>query len=480
MRILIFILFPFLVLAQSKPNVIFIYADDLGFGEIGRNNSEWYTPNIDSLAAKGIYFSRYYTPSLCTPSRASLLTGRHVHELGLQYSVLKTYEGRGLDASEKLLPEYFHDAGYYTGAIGKWHLGRAYPEQIPALRGFDYTYTHYGSQQYFDEETPEGFHAVIENGQKAFFTETGYGTESYGAKAVEFINSTKGDQPFFLYVPFLTPHTPIEAPADTTALAPTGGDWNAVMREKWAMVRIMDNEIGKIWQSVIDLGIENETIIIFTSDNGADLGTSPNDTYPTVDGDNGTYYGQKTQNYDGGTRVPMIWYDPGNMVGRRVCDSLTHVTDFIPTLIKGALGRPIEVENDTLLDGVNWYDYTTGDSIYPANRTVLIHMATPNHFAIAKHKFKLCGNCSYSFGSTSYPADLYSAELYYTDTSEVTNVYSSNLTLGAELVSAAADFESDIVPVETIVESEPPGWNDPPALGVPSVFWWSLYYYYRP
>ncbi len=230
-------------IASPQPNIVHIVADDLGWRDVGFNGAtDIWTPNLDTLARNGARFTQFYTQSMCTPTRAALMTGRYPFRYGLQTIVIPGPANYGLDTTEYLMPECLKDAGYSTAIIGKWHLGHADLKFWPKQRGFDYQYgAMIGELDYFTH-SDAGVLDWFRNNQPVM--EQGYTTQLIGADAVKFIRQQTQQKPFYLYLTFNAPHTPYQAPQDYISRfqhikEPT-------RRTYAAMISCLDDEIGKV------------------------------------------------------------------------------------------------------------------------------------------------------------------------------------------------------------------------------------------
>ena len=200
------------VIAQeaTKPNIIFILADDLGWADVGWHGSDIRTPHLDKLAERGAKLEQFYVLPVCSPTRAALMTGRYPIRHGLQVGVVRPWAQYGLPLDERTLPQALKEAGYSTHISGKWHLGHFQPEYLPTRRGFDTQYGHYnGAIDYFTHDR-DGGHDWHRNDQES--QDKGYATSLLGDEAVRVIEQAQAGKPFFLYLPFNAPHTPLQAP----------------------------------------------------------------------------------------------------------------------------------------------------------------------------------------------------------------------------------------------------------------------------
>lgn len=464
------LLCPLWLFAQ-KPNIIVILADDLGNGEIGFNNSDYSTPNIDTLCANGAYFSQFYATPQCTPSRYAFLTGKYPIRDGMQEGVCSLFSEKHMSNSEVTLPEMLASEGYMCGMVGKWHLGNAHPEYLPHNNGFQYWYGNSDAAVEYNTHTRNagGPYDLYENGITQTDISTYY-TELIGSKAVSFIEGVAGcgaGNPFFLWVAFTAPHTPYQAPADTVSLAP--GAFSTDRKKKWAQIRIMDNEIGKIMDAVVAAGVENETIIIFTSDNGA------TDTYylDSGVGNNTPYRGHKFQLWEGGLRVPMAWYHPGTVSPVTVTKP-AHLVDLLPTLIEGQVGDIVAQD----VDGTDISAMLQGDTI--PDRPILLNLIVDRNWAVVKGRWKLANNPATSSNADSTLSS--SIRLYdvVNDEHEDIDVSGTYPSIVSELQAYIDTWEAEALPVQPKSDSTPGGWVNFPVIADPKTYYDPTYYFFRP
>tara|TARA_R110002049_G_scaffold307720_2_gene509204 strand:- start:31125 stop:32534 length:1410 start_codon:yes stop_codon:yes gene_type:complete len=330
--ILLIICFPIWSIAQDmkKPNIIIILADDLGWGDVGFHGSEILTPNIDKLAREGVILNRYYTATICSPTRAGLLTGRYPDRVGIRSTGITPWRDYGLDTAEVTLPEILKEAGYKNRAIiGKWHLGHSRPEYLPLKRGFTHFYGHYnGALDYFTHER-EGELDWHNDHESSY--DKGYTTDLLADEAVKCIKTYNGKNPFFLYVAFNAPHTPLQAKEEDLLLygfdknkplyAKGKGHGNTHRQTYSAMVTCMDRGIGRILKTLDKLDIADNTLVLFQSDNGAGPG-----------GSSGKLQGRKYQEWEGGVRAPAVIKWPNGFEGERILDQVTGYVDVVPTI----------------------------------------------------------------------------------------------------------------------------------------------------
>jgi arylsulfatase B len=328
---------------QEKPNIIIIVADDLGWADVGYHGSDIRTPHIDQLSSEGVILDRYYTAPVCSPTRAGLLTGRYPNRFGLRQTVIPPWSEFGVDLSEEYIPEMLKQAGYLNRAVlGKWHLGHAKKKYLPLQRGFTHFYGHYnGAIDYFTHER-EG--ELDWHNDEETSHDKGYSTDLISDEAVKCIRSYAKQSPFFMYIAYNAPHGPLQAKEEDlllygydkskpifgkTAEGEDGkgygsqGKGNTPRQTYSAMVTNMDRGIGRILQALKESGIEENTLILFHSDNGA---------APNEGGSSGNLRGLKFQEWDGGVRAPAIVKWPAAFKGGRTIAQVTGYIDIAPTL----------------------------------------------------------------------------------------------------------------------------------------------------
>jgi arylsulfatase A-like enzyme len=327
--------------AASGPNIIFIVADDLGWGDLGGvNGGLSQTPALDALVAEGTCLAQHHSASpVCAPARAALLTGRYPHRTG----AIDTLESRGLDRihlGEATLADALHGAGYVTGMVGKWHNGALDARYHPTARGFDeFVGFSGGWSDYRDWRLDVGGTERKADGR--------YLTDVFTDEAIAFVTRHR-HEPFLLLLTYNAPHYPLQAPdAD---LEPFRGDdrLSDGVRLVYAMVRAMDRGIGRVVDALDDLGLADDTMVVFTSDNGPQLlGVPDHDVMRTTCG----LRGMKGLVYDGGIRLPAVVRWPARLAPSRVSDDAAHLTDWVPTLldITGAVWPGLPLDGVSLL-----------------------------------------------------------------------------------------------------------------------------------
>lgn len=350
--------------AQTKPNVIVIMADDLGYADVSFNGStEIPTPNIDRIADNGVKFtSGYTTYCVCGPSRAGFITGRYQQRFGFERNPLYRVDDphMGLPLDEMTIAESVSEVGYTSGIIGKWHLG-AHISNHPLNRGFDEFFGHLGGgHKYFPESLTIEDSYAAKNEEQSYKTwllrnhtpekTDEYITDEFSNEAVEFVNRHK-DNPFFLFLSYNAPHAPMEAKAEDLAMFPDLVDETGHKRKTYAaMVHAVDRGVGKVLDKLQELEIEDNTIIFFLSDNGGPESKNASN--------NGILRGGKSDVFEGGYRVPfaMQWKNVIDAGG--VYDYPVSSMDIFATLSELAESP---TNPDKPLDGVNLIPYLTGE-----------------------------------------------------------------------------------------------------------------------
>ncbi|MCA9202650.1 MAG: arylsulfatase, partial [Planctomycetales bacterium] len=367
-----------------RPHIIYILADDLGWKDVGFHGSDIQTPSIDRLAKGGVRLESFYVQPMCTPTRASLMTGRYPFRYGLQTAVIPSAHTYGLATDEWLLPQALKQVGYTTAIVGKWHLGHADRKFWPRQRGFDYQYGPLiGEIDYFTHRQ----HGVLDwyrNNER--LDEEGYSTHLIGNEAVRLIQQHEPAQPLFLYLTFNAPHTPYQAPQEY--LDRYAHIKDPSRRAYAAMVTALDEQVGRVVETLDAKGMRNDTLVIFHSDNGgtknkmfAGEGDMSKVTIPC---DNGPYRDGKASLYEGGTRVCALANWPGQIAPGSVVNGLIHVVDMFPTLaaLTGAESRA-----DKPLDGMNVWDTVSRNA--PSPRTEIVYNIEPFRAGIRRGDWKL-------------------------------------------------------------------------------------------
>jgi arylsulfatase A-like enzyme len=443
--------------AVLPPNLVYIMADDLGWADLGRYGQERIaTPRLDQMAAEGTRFTQYYAGStVCAPSRASLMLGQHTGHAWIR--------GNGefpLRAQDVTVAEVLKAAGYTTGVVGKWGLGVEDTAGRPDRQGFDFSYgiLHhvYAHRQYVGH--------LWRNGEKVEVSRDAFVNDLFTAQALDFIRRSQ-DEPFYLYLAYTSPHAELRAPED--AVTPYRGrfdetpfvneeadaDYPRAEPRKWSgyrsqpepratyagMVSRIDRDVGRVLDLLGELGIDDETIVFFTSDNGPheEGGHDPH-FFPSAE----PLRGIKRDLYEGGIRVPMIVRAPGRVPAGRTSDAVWAHWDVLPTLAELA-----GTESPEAVDGVSVRSVLEGGEP-PAERPPLYWEFHERGFeqAVRMGRWKAVRH------GTGQPLELYDLEV---DLSESTNVAAEQ----PDVVERIEDYletartESPLWPVEGASET---------------------------
>ncbi|HEX6069762.1 MAG TPA: sulfatase [Longimicrobiaceae bacterium] len=418
---------------DPRPNIIVIFADDLGYGDLGLyGHPTIRTPNLDRMAAEGIKLTQFYTAaSVCTPSRAGLLTGRLPVRSGMagdRSRVLFPNSTGGLPQSEITIAEALKERGYATAAIGKWHLGHL-PEFLPRRHGFD---LYYGIPYSNDMESAQRGdpplplmrnEEIIE--QPADQTTL---TRRYTEVAIDFMRANR-DRPFFIYLPHTFPHVPLYASDAFRGRSPRGiyGD----------VVEEMDWSVGRILEALREMGIAERTLVVFTSDNGPWL------TQGLEGGTAGLLREGKGSTWEGGMRVPAIAWWPGTIAPARVSQALATTMDLFPTAVAMAGATP---PADREMDGVSLLPLLRGER-EEVRETVFFYRGT-RLFAVRKGAWK--GHFVTQSGYGGGPAQTHEPLALYRldqDPSEIHDVAADHPQVVAELLAEAERHRATLAPV---------------------------------
>ena len=341
---------------KKKPNVIIVITDDQGYGDVGHNgNSIIKTPTIDKFASQSISLTNYHVGTTCAPTRAGLLTGRNCNRNGVWHTIMGASL---LNREEVTMADVFKENGYKTGMFGKWHLGDNHPF-LPEDRGFDETFYHggggvgqtpdYWNNDYFDD-------TYLRNGVPEKVE--GYCTDVWFNEATKFIESKKDEQ-FLCYLSLNAPHSPFNVPQEYYDLYKDEESLLETQKRFYGMITNIDDNFSKLLNKLDDLKIADNTIVIFTTDNGSSNGYKAGED-GKIHGYNAGMRGTKASEYDGGHRVPFIIRWPNGKLesGKSLSDLTAHV-DVLPTLTSLA---GINFTSDKVMDGTNIGSYLLGES----------------------------------------------------------------------------------------------------------------------
>ncbi len=347
------------IYAQKK-NVILLFADDAGYHDFGFHGSQTFkTPNLDKLASEGVVFKQAYTTAaVCGPSRAGLLTGMYQQRFGFEENNVPGYmsessklmgDEMGLPAHLKTIADYLKPLGHQSIILGKWHMGNA-DRYHPLSRGFDEFYGFRGGARSFwpltEQQAVERPENRMERGFAKYEEPDEYLTDALANEACDFIDRNN-ENPFFMYVSFNAVHTPLHA-KDQDLMLVKGLDGKR--RLLAAMTMAMDRACGMILDKLREHGLEENTLVVFSNDNGGPAG-SMTSNYPLS--------GCKSNNLEGGIRVPFIMKLPGEIKAGSTFEDPVSMLDLLPTFVNAAGGKASEIEG---LDGVDLIPYVTGEN----------------------------------------------------------------------------------------------------------------------
>ncbi len=348
--------------AAENPNILFILVDDLGIGDLSSHGAtDMRTPCIDALMGQGLRFENGYANCpVCSPTRASLLTGLYPDRAGVP-GVIRTHPEDSwgfLDPAATTLPQVLKPMGYHCAIIGKWHLGLEIPN-TPNARGFDHFYGFLGDMM--DDYGTHRRHGInYMRWDAKEIDPKGHATDIFSDRAVDFLKgrAEKREHPWFLYLAYNAPHTPIQPPADWLVKVKAREPGIPEKRAKLvALIEHLDDGIGRVLAALRESGQSENTLVVFTSDNGgqADAGAR-----------NGRYRGAKQDMFEGGIRVPTCAVWPGNIAPGSRTDAITLTMDWFPTLCE--LGGAEVPEN---IDGVSLAGLLRGGDAPAKDRTLI-------------------------------------------------------------------------------------------------------------
>jgi len=347
------------LMAAERPNVILIMTDDQGYGDLAcHGNEQITTPHLDQLHSESVRLTDYHVDPTCSPTRSALLTGRYSTRTGVWHTIM----GRSImHKDEVTLGDVFSDAGYQTGCFGKWHLGEAYPYR-PQDRGFDEVVIHggggvgqtpdYWDNDYFDDTYWHNGHLE---------KQTGYCTDVFFNHALNFIEDNK-QKPFFVYLPTNAAHGPFLV-AEKYSKPYKEMGIKSPRAEFYGMITNIDENVGKMRKKLTEWGLDDNTLLIFTTDNGTAAGHRDG-------GFNAGMRAAKGSEYEGGHRVPCFFYWKGQVYGGRDVDQLTAHVDMLPTLADYC---GLKVPSDRIIDGKSLRPLLEGKSDDWKERVITVH-----------------------------------------------------------------------------------------------------------
>lgn len=354
--------------AQDKPNIVFILSDDAGYADFGfQGSKEFKTPELDKFAKNSVLFTQaYVSAAVCGPSRAGLLTGKYQQKFGFEENNVPglmskngiTGDDMGLPLDQKIMADYLKEQGYKTAVFGKWHLGNA-DRFHPTKRGFDEFYGFRGGARsympYGTENQLTRNEDRLERGFGEYEEYEGYLTDGLADEAISFMERNQKN-PFFIYLAFNAVHTPMEAKEED--LAKVQG-LTGKRKTLAAMAIAMDKACGKVLNRIKELGLDKNTLIVFTNDNGG-----PSDANESS---NNPLSGTKANHLEGGIRVPFLMSWPGKLKPNTVYDNPISTLDLLPTFITAAGGN---VSNIKGLDGVDLIPFLTENTTEKPHETL--------------------------------------------------------------------------------------------------------------
>jgi arylsulfatase A-like enzyme len=372
----------------EKPNLIVIMTDDMGYNDVGFNGgTEIPTPHIDTIADQGVRFTNgYVSYPVCGPSRAGFITGRYQQRFGFERNPQYRTDdpNMGLPLSEETIAEVLEKVGYTSGIVGKWHLG-AHPDLHPLSRGFDFFHGHLGGGHNFFPELltikdsyeatnePQSYQTWIMRNHD-HVEPTKYLTDDFSDAAVEFIDTNK-DKPFFLFLSYNAPHTPMHATEEYLARFPDIKDQKR--RTYAAMMSAVDDGVGRVMAKLEEHGIGDNTLVFFLSDNGGSSKNASNNT---------PLRGNKSDIWEGGYRVPFALRYGSKLKAGTDYDEPVSSLDILGT-IAGLTGVPIA--EDRPLDGVNLIPYLTGEAEGRPHEVLYLRKWDQKRYTVRMGDYKL-------------------------------------------------------------------------------------------
>jgi arylsulfatase A len=433
--------------AARPPNIVVILADDQGYGDLGSyGHPTIRTPNIDRMAAEGQRWTSFYAAPVCTPSRAQLLTGRLAIRTGLASGVLFPDSTGGLQPGEITIPETLKTRGYATAAIGKWHLG-VVPEYLPTRQGFDsyFGIPYSNDMDQSGEALPaaerlrryrdaaiKDFNVPLMRNDRIVERPADQTTitRRYTDEGIAFIKAHRSE-PFFLYLAHNLPHVPLFRSKEFEGASARGLYGDAVEE--------IDANVGRVMSTLRDLHLEEQTLVVYMSDNG------PWEPYKDLGGSAGPLRGAKGTTWEGGMRVPAIFWWPGT-IKSSVVRGIGSELDLLQTFASLAGAQP---PKDRILDGYDLSPTLRGEA--PSPRTSLLYYAGATLSAVRRGPYK--AHFVIPQGGAAAPAQLYNLDV---DPSERFDIADENPGIIAELRTLAEAHKKTVVPVKDQIATRAP------------------------
>ena len=365
----------------QEPNIVILLADDLGWADLGFRGSDIETPHIDRLAREGLTLNRFYSMPICTPTRSALMTARDPMKLGTIYAGFQPWQNGGVSPDEHFMPQSFQAAGYQTAMIGKWHLGHTIEPLVPTSRGFDHFFGHLNTQiDYYDYTVAKGYD-LQENGVSVQRPDT-YATDVHSEESVRYLTQIRDpEKPFFLYVPFLAPHSPMQAPEELEAKYSNRPNRPFTKRTYAAMVDSLDQAVGRILDTLDAQGLSDNTLVFFFSDNGG---------LKAFGADNSPYRGGKLETFEGGIRVNALMRWPEQIPAGGSSEDVMSVLDVFPTFAQAA---GIKMKHEKDLDGQARWSALKNSGEDPRNGDLYFASNSPifgkYHVSVMEERWKL-------------------------------------------------------------------------------------------
>lgn len=338
--------------AVSKPHLLFILADDLGWNDVGWRNPAMHTPTLDRLAAEGVVLDSSYVLQSCCPSRSALMSGRYPYRYGLQQEGISAGHPAYLPGEFTLIPQTLKTLGYATHAIGKWHLGFCNWRYTPTHRGFDSFYGYYNAEEDYFEHTGHRDGYDFRDNEEVDWTAKGhYSTHLYANRAVQILRQHNPTTPLFMYLAFQAVHGQLQVPEEyVQRFCSHIPERNRQL--KCGMTAAMDEAVANVTAALHETGLYNDTLIVFSSDNGGPI---------EMEGSNWPLRGGKITIWEGGTRAAAFIHAPYILQKSGYTNrELFHIVDWFPTLVEAGGGNSSSLSG---IDGISqWQSLLTGSS----------------------------------------------------------------------------------------------------------------------